>query len=71
VPFGIGIFRLDSQGKAKQTVSALSSSSGELLQAQQGMHASQQLVLVDGLLRKSSAPHIDPVDPVGVTVSNW
>src|SRR6266852_5288206 len=68
VPFGIGILRLDSQRKAKQDRLGVIQLIGEFLQAQQGMHASQQLVLVDGLVEEIISAAHDPVDAVGVTV---
>src|SRR6266849_5048663 len=49
VPLGIGILRLDTQGETEQYGLGIVQLIGELLQAQQGMHASQQLVLIHWL----------------------
>src|SRR6266478_5520738 len=52
VPFGIGILRFDSQRKAKQHGLGVVQLIGELLQAQQRIHASEQLLLVHGLAQE-------------------
>ncbi len=41
VPFGIGVLRLDTQCEAEQYGFSVVQLIGELLQEQQGMHASQ------------------------------
>ena len=68
MPFGIGILRLDTQGEAEQYGLGVVQLVGELLQAQQGIHASQQFVLIHGLVEKIISAAHDPVDAVGVTV---
>src|SRR6266852_848756 len=68
VPFGIRILRLDSQRKAKQHRLRVIQLIGELLQAQQGMHASQQFLLIYGLVEEIISAAHDPMNAIGLAV---
>src|SRR5205823_1428854 len=68
VPFGIGILRLDCQREAKQHHLGVIQLIGELLQAQQGMHASQQFLLIYWLVEEIFGAAHDPVNAIGVAV---
>src|SRR5882724_5215314 len=68
VPFGIRILRLDRQREAKQDRLGVIQLIGEVLQAQQGMYASQQFMLIYGLVEEVISPAQDPVNTVGIAV---
>src|SRR6202011_5445228 len=68
VSLGIGILRLNTQGEAKQYGLGIVQLIGELLQAQQGVDASQQLVLIHWLAEEIISPAHNPSDAVVVAV---